>query len=322
MENSKIDVSYFFLTFSIQSGNIPFTQSILPLIQWLCLVFRFKLFLLPDCVFLDQQDDRHGNGAIYYMRSADAGLSWGEEIRLTDEIADAWMPCIAASDTGVHVVWNDYRDGLGTEIYYKHSKDKGITWDLDTRLTNSPGEAFFPSITADGDMVHVTWFDNRLLTEEIFYNHSCDCGDCWNTDDSCLTNGDGFSSNPSIVAAGSAVHVVWTDYSDGNEDIYYKRNPTGNIAVGVDGMIAASYQQSFSVFPNPASSSIHIRLNEKPTNESEVTIRNIFGETMITRPSWNDEVNVDVSNLQNGLYLVEISTPGWQSACRKLVIRK
>jgi hypothetical protein len=34
--------------------------------------------------------------------------------------------------------------------------------------------------------------------------------------------------DPSITASGLAVHVIWWGDRDGNREIYYKRNPTGN----------------------------------------------------------------------------------------------
>ncbi|MFH1937787.1 MAG: exo-alpha-sialidase [Bacteroidota bacterium] len=267
-------------------------------------------------------DNRIGSGSIYYKRSTDEGLSWGEEICLTNGSGDSWMPCVAASATGVHVAWCDWNDGLQGEIYYRHSTDNGITWEAIKRLTNSFGDSLFPSISASGDNVHVVWFDDRLTTVDVFYNHSTDCGDCWNTEDLCLTNGDSYSTYPSIVAAGSAVHVVWTDFRDGNDEIYYKRNPTGNLAVGAEEILADNSRQSFTIYPNPASSGIHIRFNDNPTEKSFLTIRNILGETLIVRLIWNNNAVVDVSKLPNGLCFVEIATPNKQAVSRKLVIRK
>jgi hypothetical protein len=36
------------------------------------------------------------------------------------------------------------------------------------------------------------------------------------------------STNWCVAASGETVHVVWKDQRDGNSEIYYKRNPTGN----------------------------------------------------------------------------------------------
>jgi len=34
--------------------------------------------------------------------------------------------------------------------------------------------------------------------------------------------------NPSLAIAGKYVHLVWNNNHQGNSNIYYKRNPTGN----------------------------------------------------------------------------------------------
>jgi len=66
------------------------------------------------------QDYRDGNGEIYYKRSTDAGLNWEADTRLTNNSANSWYPCISVSDSVVHVVWYDDRDG-NNEIYYKRN---------------------------------------------------------------------------------------------------------------------------------------------------------------------------------------------------------
>lgn len=61
-------------------------------------------------------DERDANGEIYYIRSIDGGLNWGDETRLTNDSDDSWMRCITVSGSTVHVVWSDWRDGLTGEI--------------------------------------------------------------------------------------------------------------------------------------------------------------------------------------------------------------
>jgi hypothetical protein len=56
---------------------------------------------------------------------------------------------------------------------------------------------------------------------------------------------------PSIEAQGSKVHVVWAEYRDGNYEIYYKRNPTGNSGVEESTSSAPISHFPFSICPNP-----------------------------------------------------------------------
>lgn len=267
------------------------------------------------------EEQRDGNGEVYYLRSDDDGVTWGPETRLTNNSSDSWDPCVSVNDSVVHVVWMDKRDGSTYEIYYKSSTDGGITWGPDTRLTNASGESWYPNIAVSGLIAHVVWQDNRDVNDEIYYKESTDGGTTWG-EDIRLTDASYASQNASVAVSGSAVHVVWYDMRNYNEEIYYKRNPTGNIIVGIDNLLSSNSEQSFKIYPNPASSTIHIQFNDPPTGKSSFTIRNILGEILITRPIEKDEATVDVSILPNGIYFMEIATPNKQAECRKLIIRK
>ncbi len=63
-------------------------------------------------------DDRDGNNEVYYLHSADRGITWGAATRLTVNSAASVGMSVAVSGGAVHVVWNDRRDG-NREIYYK-----------------------------------------------------------------------------------------------------------------------------------------------------------------------------------------------------------
>ncbi|TRZ71202.1 MAG: T9SS C-terminal target domain-containing protein [Bacteroidetes bacterium] len=170
-------------------------------------------------VHIAWRDYRDDNDEIYYKRSTDGGLNWGEETRLTNNSAAQDRPSISTSGSAVYIVWRDFRDG-NHQIYYKRSPDGGLTWEADTRLTNSYDNAQSPSIAAFGSDVHVVWYDDRDINEEIFYKQSEDEGLTWGADTR-LTFGD--SQDPTIAVSGPVVHVVWTDKRDGNYEIYYKR---------------------------------------------------------------------------------------------------
>lgn len=267
-------------------------------------------------------DERDANGEIYYIRSIDGGLNWGDETRLTNDSDDSWMPCITVSGSTVHVVWSDWRDGLTGEIYYKQSTDEGISWNEDSRLTISFGESLFPSITANNSFVHIVWNDYRFMTDEIFYQHSEDGGIAWDPVDTRLTNSSDYSTCPSIATAGSAVHVVWMDFRDGNDEIYYQRNPTGGIPVGIGNEPANITGQEISIYPNPASSRIHVQFNDYLTTESLFTIRNIFGKTLMNQSIRRGEEVIDVSMLPNGIYFATSKIGNKPVYTTKLIITK
>jgi hypothetical protein len=139
-------------------------------------------------------------------------------------------PSIVVSGSFVHVVWQDEQD-WNDEIYYRRSTDAGLTWGSQIRLTNAIDKSRTASITADGSNVHVVWSDMRDGNYEIYYMNSHDNGTYWEVDER-LTTENEVSRHPSIAVFEDWVHVVWTDERDGNSEIYYMSDPSGNSDCG------------------------------------------------------------------------------------------
>lgn len=193
-------------------------------------------------------DLRTGNAEIFYRRSTDGGATWQADTALTNDPAGSYLPSIAVASNMIHVSWFDERDG-NKELYYKRSLDDGLTWGPDVRLTNDPADSYRPSVAVSGNNVHLAWYDNRDGNTEIFYKRSTDNGASWSPDTS-LTNDANDSFYPSVALAGTKVHLVWTDNRDGNQEIYYKRNPTGNIGVA-EKSLRLPGAHPLRVLPNP-----------------------------------------------------------------------
>jgi hypothetical protein len=66
-------------------------------------------------------DERLGNPDIYYAESWDRGLSWSEEINLSDDPADSYSPFVAVSRHKVHLIWQDGRNPgpYNHDIFYQ-----------------------------------------------------------------------------------------------------------------------------------------------------------------------------------------------------------
>jgi hypothetical protein len=289
--------------------------------------FSASVSVSGSVVHVTWVDNRDGNYEIYYKRSTDGGTSWGTDTRLTNADGDSRYPCIAVFGQTVHIVWRDTRDG-DYEIYYKRSTDGGINWEADTRLTNSLGDSDYPSIAVSGLMVHITWQDNRDGDLEIYYKGSEDEGLTWEGDTR-LTNSAGDSENASIALSGPMLHVVWTDLRDGNEEIYYKRDPTGNLPVGIGNDLAGASGKQIRIWPNPASNIIHINFNNYSNlsagqvgEKSLLFLRNILGEELLSKQIQNGESMIDVSSLQNGFYFMSVKTGKNQVNSTKLIIAK
>jgi hypothetical protein len=245
-------------------------------------------------------DDRNGSGnwEIYYKRSTDGGLNWGTETRLTNNSHVSRYPCIAVSGSVVHLVWHDDRDG-NFEIYYKRSTDGGLNWGADTRLTNALDISMYPNIAVSGSVVHLVWFDLRDGNYEIYYNRSADGGINWETDTR-ITNELAFSFYPSVAVSGNMVHIVWQDTRDGNNEIYYKRNPTGDpVGIGESTLSV----NSILISPNPFSNEITVKtgINEP----SEIIIYDMISRIVMSQ-KFTNTATLNTSQLGKGIYVFEV----------------
>jgi hypothetical protein len=222
-------------------------------------------------VWYDYRNDA-GTGEIFYKRSVDGGLSWGNDIRLTNDPAVSENPSIAVSGSVVHVVWQDKRDG-NVEIYCKNSNDGGTNWSADTRLTNDLANSLDPSVAVFGSVVHVVWQDNRDGNYEIYYKSSTNGGSTWGADTR-LTNDVGNSSRPVAAVSGSNIHVAWNDNRDGNDEIYYKHSTDGGITWSVDKRL--TIDPAISQYPTIAVSGavVHVVWNDVRDGNYEIYYKN------------------------------------------------
>ncbi len=172
-------------------------------------------------------DNRDGNWEIYYKRSTNGGANWGADTRLSSTPIVSELTHVAASGSIVHVAWQDDRHGNNKQIYYRRSTDGGTTWGSEVHLSDNAGYAAAPSITVSDLNVHITWQDNRNGNFEVYYKRSTDGGLNWGSDTR-LTNASGNSLRTFSTITGTAVHVVWMDERNGNWEIFYKQDPTGN----------------------------------------------------------------------------------------------
>jgi hypothetical protein len=183
---------------------------------------------------------------LWYKRSTDGGATWGPDTCLSDPPNYSQYASVSASGPNVHIAFYDSRTG-NTEIFYQRSTDYGFSWERDIQLTSDGGASRSPSIADSGANVSIAWEETRDGNREVYYKSSLDMGSTWGPDVR-LTEDPAVSMLPSIALADTMVHVVWTDQRDGNLEIYYKRDPTGNIGVEETD---DRYQITDQVFPNP-----------------------------------------------------------------------
>lgn len=277
-------------------------------------------------IHLVWDDGRSGaNTEIYYKKSTDNGITWGPDVRLTNAAEISFSSSVAVSGNTVHVTWEDYRNGFG-EIYYKNSTDGGATWGADMRITNDPQNSDDPSIDVSGSLVHIVWEDKRDGISKIYYNVSTNAGATWGTDLK-ISTGNAECRNPSIIVSGSTVNTVWHDYRDGNFEIYYDKNPSGN-AIGITN-ISTEVPAKFSMsqnYPNPFNPVTKIKFDIPLQAFTKIAVYDITGKevTELLGSKLNAgsyEVDFDGSSLSSGVYFYRIES-GKVSDIKKMILVK
>ncbi len=168
-------------------------------------------------------DVRDGNAEIYYKKSSNSGINWGNDERLTNNSFNSIEPSLGINLSDIHIVWKDYRDG-NAEIYYKSSQNSGQNWSSDIRLTSNSALSGLPEISVSGANIHIVWFDAREIYYKIFYKKSSDGGLSWGSDFLLSSNINQNAFTPDLIVSGNMCHVVWSDTRDNNYDIYYKQS--------------------------------------------------------------------------------------------------
>jgi len=147
---------------------------------------------------------------------------WQEEQRLTYDDAISYGPpnnakYIAVDNMQrVHVVWSDERD-RNREIYHMVQSD--YVWSEPERLTWSKERSARPTLAVDAaGRVHLVWNDSKDGNKEIY--HKIWTGS-WRTDRR-VSETDGDSFAPSIVAEGLYIHLVYNEIVDGHNEIIYR----------------------------------------------------------------------------------------------------
>jgi len=223
-----------------------------------------------DTVHVVWYDKSEGNWEVYYKRSTDGGFDWEPNTRIIESEAISAMPCISLSGPNLHLVWQDYRDGDRSEIYYQRSIDGGESWEGETRLTEDLTISSMPVVASSGLYVHVVWLNTDGYNYfQIMHKRSSDGGITWDSEN--LLTYSGMAYYPSIAVSGSDVFVVWRDLRDGDlGEIYFKKSTDNGLTWGPD--IRLTYDFGWSNFPCLAisGSSVHVAWSDARDGNIEI----------------------------------------------------
>ena len=134
--------------------------------------------------------------------------------------------CVSASVASdglgnVHVVWTN--NILGNYEIYHTTYAPGSGWSSIFQVSKSGLLAWSPSVGVDADgNAYVVWSDKRNGNFEIYFRRYL-YGIGWGYEKR-LSYNSSISTNPSVtVDREGNLHIVWEDFRNGNDEIYYRR---------------------------------------------------------------------------------------------------
>jgi len=182
---------------------------------------------------------------VYFQRSTNNGTTWSPRTAIpTPDVSDS--PCVAASDSAVHLAFCDGRNGHW-DVWYRRSTDAGVTWSADTCIAPDLYQTWTVNLAVSGANVHAVRGD--MGGYQVHYLRSTDAGLTWGPErtlSESVPGGD--AMHYSVCAADSTVHVLF----DKERYVYYRRNRGGNpVALAESGPAPAPLRLGPTVVRGP-----------------------------------------------------------------------
>lgn len=162
------------------------------------------------------------NYEIFFKKSSDEGNSFGEKIRLSDNIGFSEHPQMASENRNVYVVWAD-NTNVNKQIYFKKSNDGGDSFEEQMLLSDGNSNAFNQEISSFGENVYIVWLEKVPYGPyRIMLASSNDGGDTFHKPIKLSENAMA-QTYPKISAFDNNVYVVWNveDRLDTKNGVYF-----------------------------------------------------------------------------------------------------
>lgn len=284
----------------------------------------------------------YGNGAVPYIVSDATGIVY---IAYRGGNYQSYRVHIANNTTPGGNTWNyqvtttpnaeDFRGSLwieGVTLYLVSSGNDGWgfpvkahyseldlvnnTWStpqqISTSIYGEPSPVFIDN--AGNAHVMINQVSGNFITGDIYY--ATNASSAW-TDTPISTQQNTFNGSVVIGFYGQKAGVAYheTNYSiPSHEVIAWTSGSCESIPTGANETKA----DELRVYPNPASSEIHISL--AANGIKRVSISNMMGQEVVPAINGEKTMSVNTANLSKGVYLLRILTDNGHTLSRKLVI--
>jgi hypothetical protein len=181
-------------------------------------------------LYVAWEDDFNSQSDISFSSSSDQGATFSTATNLSNSGSASGAQLAVDSSGNVNVVWVDGTSKV-SNILFRRSADKGVSFSSPKNLSNSLGKASYAQISVDaGGNVYVVWQGTvpPSLSGDIFFARSADGGATFAT----LNLANSFGGTPlprlTVDAAGN-INVSWTDTNLGNPQIFFKQSIDGGV---------------------------------------------------------------------------------------------
>jgi len=111
----------------------------------------------------------------------------------------------------------------------------------------------------------------------------------------------------------------------------YPAGPWGNSVMYIDNisfddLITSTLEQTvkntlFKLYPNPASDEVSLNIDNTNNTNLTLNIYNVTGKLINSETLQQNQQQIDIGNLNNGIYLIEIKSKKWTEK-QKLIIQR
>ena len=234
------------------------------------------------------------------------------------------------STGGTYNAGNEYESGNIFDIY-SDATIYGIDVVIDAQsVEGAEVRAKLYSIDdATGDFVFVTESDITLINAEDLGNTKSfilQSASMLMTGQSYLvvvaTYGDGGVSNDVVVATAGISSPQTSYYYDGTDLTWYYSTATPMVRMNFNPNLASieeTTNNTFEVYPNPASDVVNIKFND--ATNAAISVLNLAGKEVMTSTVNGTQTSFSTSSLTNGVYLIKVSN-GTDVQITKVIVRK
>ncbi|HZK08503.1 MAG TPA: T9SS type A sorting domain-containing protein [Bacteroidales bacterium] len=135
-------------------------------------------------IYITYYRNTSDNSEIFMVKSIDGGVTFGNEVQITNSIRLAQVPQIVASGDTVLVAYEDRDVDYKYQIFLIASTDGGATWSTPQNLSQTLGHARWCNLAMQDQKLAVSWNEQTGSTYnelDVFVTTSSDFGATWST---------------------------------------------------------------------------------------------------------------------------------------------